>query len=110
MDGAWCAPRVCRQCRSAFFALSPRTTYPIHSKLRIPSRGFRHYAIRWLPCWELERQTGDSGVHFLEMALVVQLTCTADGTAEVVRRVLDLRQRRALSENKRRFDQQERDA
>jgi hypothetical protein len=59
---------------------------------------------------ELERGNGDSRLNFIEMALVVQLSSNDDGVAEVARRVLDIRQRRDQAQNKRAFDNQERDA
>ena len=58
---------------------------------------------------ELERQTGESRLNFIEMGLVVQLTNGDDDLAEIVSRVLDLRARRAASTNKRQFDRQARD-
>lgn len=58
---------------------------------------------------ELERQTGESRLNFIEMGLVVQLTNGDDDLAEIVSRVLELRARRAASANKRQFDRQERD-
>ncbi len=58
---------------------------------------------------ELERQTGESRLNFIEMGLVVQLSNGDDDLGEVVARVLDLRQRRAASANKRQFDRQARD-
>ncbi len=58
---------------------------------------------------ELEKTTGDSRLNFIEMALVVQLTSSDDGLSKIVAQVLSLRERRAKSDNKRRFDQQERD-
>lgn len=58
---------------------------------------------------ELERQTGESRLNFIEMGLVVQLTNGDDHLAEIVDRVLVLRARRAASANKRQFDRQARD-
>lgn len=58
---------------------------------------------------ELERQTGESRLNFIEMGLVVQLTNGDDDLAEIVSRVLELRARRAASANKRQFDRQARD-
>ncbi len=59
---------------------------------------------------ELENQTGESRLNFVEMALVVQLTSSDETLADIVARVLDLRVRRLASPNKRKFDQQEREA
>lgn len=58
---------------------------------------------------ELERQTGESRLNFIEMGLVVQLTNGDDDLADIVGRVLNLRARRAASANKRQFDRQARD-
>ena len=59
---------------------------------------------------ELERQTGESRLNFIEMALVVQLTSSDDALADIVAKVLALRARRLASPNKRQFDGQEREA
>lgn len=59
---------------------------------------------------ELERQTGESRLNFIEMALVVQLTSSDDVLADIVAQVLALRERRLASPNKRQFDRQEREA
>ena len=56
---------------------------------------------------ELEKQTGTSELKFMEMALVVQLSTGDDDLEHIVERVLDFRQRRDASPNKRRFDGQE---
>ncbi len=58
---------------------------------------------------ELERQTGESRLNFIEMGLVVQLSNGDDDLAEIVGRVLNLRERRVASANKRQFDRQARD-
>lgn len=58
---------------------------------------------------ELERQTGESRLNFIEMGLVVQLTNGGDDLTEIVDRVLVLRARRAASANKRQFDRHARD-
>lgn len=58
---------------------------------------------------ELEHQTGQSLLNFIEMALVLQLTNGDDNLGLIVSRVLDLRTRRAASPNKRQFDRQARD-
>ncbi len=58
----------------------------------------------------LERQTGESRLNFVEMALVVQMTNSDDALADIVARVLDLRARRLAAPNKRKFDSHERDA
>jgi len=59
---------------------------------------------------ELEKETGESRLNFVEMAIVVQLTSSDESLAAIVARVLELRARRLASTNKRQFDRQERDA
>ena len=59
---------------------------------------------------ELERQTGESRLNFIEMALVVQLTSSDDPVETIVSRVLVLRASRFAAINKRQFDKQEREA
>ena len=59
---------------------------------------------------ELETQTGESRLNFVEMAIVVQLTSSDEPLAEIVAQVLALRARRLASLNKRKFDRQEREA
>lgn len=58
---------------------------------------------------ELERETGDSRINFIEMAVVAQLTNSDDDLSEVVHRVLDIRSRRLSSDNKRKFERVERE-
>ena len=87
---------------AAYYIPSPLETYPFarFSPLR------NTLAVML----ELERGSADSRLNFIEMALVVQLSSNDDGVAEVARRVLDIRQRRDQAQNKRAFDNQERDA
>ena len=59
---------------------------------------------------ELEKQTGESRLNFVEMAIVVQLTSSDETLADIVAQVLALRARRLASPNKRKFDGQEREA
>lgn len=59
---------------------------------------------------ELEKQTGESRLNFVEMAIVVQLTSSDESLADIVAQVLALRARRLASPNKRTFDRQEREA
>lgn len=59
---------------------------------------------------ELEKQTGESRLNFVEMAIVVQLTSSDESLADIVAKVLELRARRLASPNKRKFDRQEREA
>jgi len=59
---------------------------------------------------ELEKQTGESRLNFVEMAIVVQLTSSDKPLADIVAQVLALRARRLASPNKRKFDRQEREA
>ena len=60
--------------------------------------------------FELEKQTGESRLNFVEMAIVVQLTSSDEPLADIVAQVLALRARRLASPNKRKFDRQEREA
>lgn len=59
---------------------------------------------------ELEKQTGESRLNFVEMAIVVQLTNSDKPLADIVAQVLALRARRLVSPNKRKFDRQGREA
>lgn len=59
---------------------------------------------------ELEKQTGESRLNFIEMAIVVQLATSDETLADIVARLLALRARRLASPNKRKFDRQEREA
>lgn len=59
---------------------------------------------------ELEKQTGESRLNFVEMAIVVQLTSSDETLVDIVAQVLALRARRLASPNKRKFDRQEREA
>ncbi len=59
---------------------------------------------------ELEKQTGESRLNFVEMAIVVQLTSGDKPLADIVVQVRALRARRLASLNKRQFDGQERKA
>lgn len=57
---------------------------------------------------ELELQTGDSRLNFIEMAGVVQLTNSDDPLPEIVTRILSLRERRnATPLNKKKFERKE---
>lgn len=53
---------------------------------------------------ELERQTGEGHINFIEMALVVQLTSCDDNLQAVIDQIIDLRSRRDEAPNKRQFD------
>ena len=59
---------------------------------------------------ELEKQTGESRLNFVEMAIVVQLTSGDVSLTSIVAQVLALRARRLASPNKRKFDRLEREA
>jgi hypothetical protein len=59
---------------------------------------------------ELEKQTGESRLNFVEMAIIVQLTSGDVSLTNIVAQVLVLRARRLASPNKRKFDRQEREA
>lgn len=54
--------------------------------------------------FELERQTGDSRLEFIEMAVIVQTTSPDDGIKSIVKRILDFRTKRKAAKNKRGFD------
>lgn len=53
---------------------------------------------------ELERQTGEASVNFIEMALHIQTTSSSDNVAIVAERIIELRKERNAAESKRRFD------
>lgn len=53
---------------------------------------------------ELERQTGEAYMNFIEMALFVQTTSSADDISSVVEQIIALRNERTVTESKRRFD------
>lgn len=53
---------------------------------------------------ELERKTGEASIGFLEMALFVQTTSSADDLSQVADRILELRDQRKQARFKRRFD------
>ncbi|MGD9786518.1 MAG: AlwI family type II restriction endonuclease, partial [Sulfuricellaceae bacterium] len=59
---------------------------------------------------ELEKQTGENRLNFIEMALVVQLSTSADKLSDIIAKILDLRSHRDKSDNKRTFDGQKLDA
>lgn len=59
---------------------------------------------------ELEKQTGESRLNFVEMAIVVQLTSSDNALGDIIAQVLELRTRRLASTNKRQFDRLEREA
>jgi len=58
---------------------------------------------------ELERQTGQSRLNFIEMAVVVQMTTGDDDVSEIVGNILELRTRREAAVNKKQFDRQARE-
>ena len=58
---------------------------------------------------ELENQTSESRLNFIEMAIVVQLTSSDDEISSIVSTILELRSRRLESANKRKFDRFERE-
>ena len=53
---------------------------------------------------ELERQTGEATVSFIEMALCVQTSSSADSITTVAERIIALRNERNATNSKRRFD------
>jgi len=59
---------------------------------------------------ELEKRTGENQLNFIEMALLVQLSSSADKLSDIITKILGLRSRRDKSGNKRKFDGQELDA
>lgn len=81
-------------------ALEPRFSFSVFSPLR-------HVLKIML---ELERQTGESRLNFIEMAIIVQLTSSNELLGDIVAQVLALRGRRLASSNKREFDRQVREA
>lgn len=58
----------------------------------------------------LEEATGSNHITPVEMATIVQVTTPLDEKDEIVQRIIDLRERREESDNKRAFDKQEREA
>ncbi len=56
----------------------------------------------------MDEATGSSHITPVEMATIVQVTTPREATDAIVRRVVDLRERREASQNKRAFDKQER--
>lgn len=58
----------------------------------------------------LEDATGTSHVTPVEMATVLQVSSPRDETSDIVQRIINLRERREASDNKRAFDKQEREA
>ncbi|MDF7674348.1 AlwI family type II restriction endonuclease [Acetobacteraceae bacterium ESL0709] len=57
---------------------------------------------------ELEKQAGESRLNFIEMALIVQFTSSEEIPADIVKKVLILRERRGAASDKRKFDREER--
>ena len=53
---------------------------------------------------ELERQTGEAYINFIEMALFVQTTSSADNITVIAQQIIALRNERNAAESKRRFD------
>ncbi|MFZ6724181.1 AlwI family type II restriction endonuclease [Undibacterium sp. MH2W] len=56
---------------------------------------------------ELEKSTGENHLNFIEMAVIIQNSTSADDMAGIVAKILDLRDRRQKSGNKKQFDGQE---
>ncbi len=56
---------------------------------------------------ELEKLTSENQLNFIEMAVVIQLSTSTDKLSDIVAKVLDLRERRKSSGNKKQFDGQE---
>jgi len=61
-------------------------------------------------CWtlalllELEKQTGDPSLSFIEMACFVQISTPSDGLIEVAQKILTHREARDSAKNKKKFD------
>lgn len=55
---------------------------------------------------ELEKTTGDNYLAFLEMALFVQSTNSADTIEEIARRIVEFRSKRDMAVNKKKHDRQ----
>jgi hypothetical protein len=53
---------------------------------------------------ELERKTGEASVNFIEMALYIQTTTSADNVVTVAEHIIELRNERNAAESKRRYD------
>ncbi len=58
---------------------------------------------------ELEKKTKESCIHFIEMALFVQLTTSNDNLVKVVSEILGFRNRRSKANNKKLFDRENRE-
>lgn len=58
---------------------------------------------------ELEKKTKESCIHFIEMALFVQLTTSNDNLVKVVSEILGFRNRRSKANNKKLFDRESRE-
>lgn len=59
---------------------------------------------------ELERQTGENRLDFLEMAVFVQVRSSDDALADITTQVLTLRGARLAAPNKKQFDRKQREA
>lgn len=57
---------------------------------------------------ELERRTGDSRLALMEMAVIVQMSNSEQRICDIVDLIVDFRQRRETAENKRQFDNEQR--
>ena len=53
---------------------------------------------------DLEKETGQASVNFIEMALYVQTSSSADNLSDIVRKIIALRRERYAAESKRQFD------
>lgn len=58
---------------------------------------------------DLEKRTGESCLNFIEIAIIVQLSSANQTLDYIVSQVLTVRNRRIEADNKRKFDQQERE-
>lgn len=72
-------------------------------------KGFYFSPLRWMLALliEIEKRTGSSAINRIEFALWGQTTNPCDSVADVVDRILDLRERRAKCKSKRVFDKEE---
>lgn len=58
---------------------------------------------------EIEKQIGESGLNFIEIAVIVQNTNSTNEMSDIARTILQLRNKRLESKNKRQFDRIERE-
>lgn len=59
---------------------------------------------------DLEKKTGESCLNFIEIAVIVQLSNNENAISDIVNQILELRSKRLVAVNKRKFDNELRDA